>query len=115
MQARGRLVCSPEPLLAHHTGIHGFQPILSSASLSSIPPLPTQNNFTLPYEFLMSVIGPPSIQRLGILALTLEGRGKVGRGWKCWLVRDRGWLEYHMRGVWALVCLSDILAVPGCP
>lgn len=91
MQARGRLVCSPEPLLAHHTGIHGFQPVLSSASLASIPPLPTQNNSTLPYEFLTSVIGPPSIQRLGILALTLEGRGKSGEGMEM-LAGARSWL-----------------------
>lgn len=83
------VVCSPAPLLAHHTGIHGFQPILSSGSLSCIPP--PQNNSTLPHEFLMSVIGPPSIQRLGILALTSGGRGKSGEGLEV-LAGARSWL-----------------------
>lgn len=69
--------CSPRPLPAHHTGIR--LPAHSELCSHHLLHLWPQSNAALPPE-PVSVIVPPSIQRLGILALTLGRSGKHGRG-----------------------------------
>lgn len=90
IQAGVRLVCYLNVPL-HITQVSPLpgHPELCICIIYSTPS--PHNNSTLPPEFLMSVIGPPSMQRLGILALTLEGRGKSGEGMEM-LAGARSWL-----------------------